>query len=95
LISDIEERTHTSAIRKRCSGKYLEAKGGCRKLLTSSGELHISYSASNRIRIIKEEEIGRACSTTRKKKNAYRILLEKLEGKRPLGRSRRRWMNGI
>jgi hypothetical protein len=26
------------------------------------------------------------------KKNAYRILLGKIEGKRPLGRPRRRWM---
>jgi hypothetical protein len=29
------------------------------------------------------------------KKNAYRILLGKPEGKRPLGRSRRRWVNNI
>jgi hypothetical protein len=29
------------------------------------------------------------------KRNAYRILLGKPEGKRPLGRPRRRWMNNI
>jgi hypothetical protein len=29
------------------------------------------------------------------KKNAYRILVGKLEGKRPLERSRRRWENNI
>jgi hypothetical protein len=29
------------------------------------------------------------------KKNAYRILVEKPEGKRPLGRSRRRWEDNI
>jgi hypothetical protein len=29
------------------------------------------------------------------KKNAYRLLVEKPEGKRPLGRSRRRWVNNI
>jgi hypothetical protein len=28
---------------------------------------------------------------TRKKRNAYRILLGKPEGKRPLGRPRRKW----
>jgi hypothetical protein len=29
------------------------------------------------------------------KKNAYRILVGKPEGKRPLGRSRRRWLDNI
>jgi hypothetical protein len=29
------------------------------------------------------------------KRNAYRILLGKSEGKRPLGRSRRRWVDNI
>jgi hypothetical protein len=30
-----------------------------------------------------------------KKRNAYRILVGKPEGKRPLGRHRRRWKNNI
>jgi hypothetical protein len=30
-----------------------------------------------------------------KKRNAYRILVGKPEGKRPLGRPRRRWVNNI
>jgi hypothetical protein len=34
--------------------------------------------------------MGRACSTNGEKRNAYRILVRKPEGKRPLGRSRRR-----
>jgi hypothetical protein len=29
------------------------------------------------------------------KRNAYNILVRKPEGKRPLGRSRRRWVNNI
>jgi hypothetical protein len=29
------------------------------------------------------------------KMNAYRLLVEKPEGKRPLGRSRRRWADNI
>jgi hypothetical protein len=29
------------------------------------------------------------------KRNAYRILIRKPEGKRPLGRPRRRWVNDI
>jgi hypothetical protein len=31
----------------------------------------------------------------REKRNAYSILVGKLEGKRPLGRPRRRWMGNI
>jgi hypothetical protein len=39
-----------------------------------------------------EDEMGRVCSTDGEKKNAYRILVRKPEGKRPLGRPRRRWV---
>jgi hypothetical protein len=31
----------------------------------------------------------------REKMNAYRLLVEKREGKRPLGRPRRRWVDNI
>jgi hypothetical protein len=42
---------------------------------------------------IKEEEMGRACGTfgAGVLKNGYRVLLEKLEGKRPCGRARCTW----
>jgi glucose dehydrogenase len=39
---------------------------------------------------VKEDEMGRACST-----NAYRILEGKPEVKRSLGTPRRRWMDNI
>jgi hypothetical protein len=40
--------------------------------------------------------MGRACSTSvEKRKNAYRILVGKPEGRRPLGRPRRRWVDNI
>jgi hypothetical protein len=35
------------------------------------------------------------CSTNGEKRNAYRLLVGKPEGKRPLGRSRRRWVDNI
>jgi hypothetical protein len=39
--------------------------------------------------------LTRACSTIGDKKNAYRILVGKPEGKRPLGRARCRWVGNI
>jgi hypothetical protein len=39
--------------------------------------------------------MGGACSTNGEKRYAYRILVGKPEGKRPLGRPRRRWMGNI
>jgi hypothetical protein len=39
--------------------------------------------------------MGRACSTNGAKKNACRILREKPEGKRPVGRPRHRWEDNI
>jgi hypothetical protein len=38
-----------------------------------------------------EDEMDRVCSTNGEKMNTYRILVGKLEGKRPLGRPRDRW----
>jgi hypothetical protein len=38
---------------------------------------------------------SRACSTNGGKRNAYRILVGKPEGRRPLGRPRRRWVDNI
>jgi hypothetical protein len=39
--------------------------------------------------------MGRACSTNGGNGSAYRILVGKSEGKRQLGRPRRRWVNNI
>jgi hypothetical protein len=39
--------------------------------------------------------MGRACSTNGEKRNAYMILVGMPEGKRPLGRPRRKWVNNI
>jgi hypothetical protein len=39
--------------------------------------------------------MGRECSTNGEKMNAYRILVGMTEGKRPLGRPRRRWVDNI
>jgi hypothetical protein len=39
--------------------------------------------------------MGGPCSTNGEKRNAYRVLVGKPEGKRLLGRSRRRWVDNI
>jgi hypothetical protein len=39
--------------------------------------------------------MGGPCSTNGKKRNNYRLLVRKPEGKRPLGGPRRRWVDNI
>jgi hypothetical protein len=39
--------------------------------------------------------MGGACSTNGEKMNAYTLLVGKPEGRRPLGRPRRRWLDNI
>jgi hypothetical protein len=39
--------------------------------------------------------VGGAFSTNGERRNAYRLLLRKPEGRRPLGRPRRRWLDNI
>jgi hypothetical protein len=57
------------------------------------------YSSPSTIKIIKskEDEMGRTCNTHRREEECirYGILVGKPEGKRPLGRPRRRWVDNI
>jgi hypothetical protein len=55
-------------------------------------ELHNVYVSPNIIQVIKLRSMRWAGYVARMREmNAYNILVGKLEGKRPLGRSRRRW----
>jgi hypothetical protein len=69
--------------------------GGWRKL--HNEELHNLYSAPSVIRIIKSRRMRWAGHMARmgEKRNVYRLLVGKPEGKRPLGRPRRRWIDKI
>jgi hypothetical protein len=60
-------------------------------------ELHILYSSPNIIRLIKSRRMRWAGHVARmgEERNVYKVLMGKLEGKRPLGRPRRRWEDGI
>jgi hypothetical protein len=62
-----------------------------------SEELHVSYSSPNIIRHIKSSSKRWAGYVARmgKDRNVYGVLMGKPEGKRPLGRPRRRWEDGI
>jgi hypothetical protein len=55
------------------------------------------YSSPSIIRIFKSRRIRWAGLVARmgEKTNAYRLLVGKLEGKRPLGRPRRRWVDNV
>jgi hypothetical protein len=69
-----------------------EVTGGCRKL--HNEELHNMYSSPSVITMIKSRSMRPTVHVARmgKKRNAYRILVEKSEGKSPLGRPRRRYV---
>jgi hypothetical protein len=45
--------------------------------------------------LVKQDEMGRACSKNGENKNAYRILVGKSDGKRPPERPRCRWVDNI
>jgi hypothetical protein len=63
----------------------------------SNEELHILYSSPNIIRHIKSRRMRWAGQVARMggKRELYKVLVKKSEGKRPLGRPRRRWDDGI
>jgi hypothetical protein len=57
-------------------------------------ELHDFYYSPNIIRITKSWR-GRVCSTNGEKRNAYRILVGKPEGRRRIRRPRCWWVDNV
>jgi hypothetical protein len=55
------------------------------------------YSSPSIIRIVKERRMRWAGHVARmgEKRNAYRLLVGKPEGRMPLGRSRHRWVDNV
>jgi hypothetical protein len=100
LVSHIKEehrlRVFENRVLRRIFGpKRDEVTGEWRKL--HSEELHILYSSPNIIRQIKSRRMRWAGHVVRigEERKLYRVLMRKPEGKRPLGRPRRRWEDGI
>ena len=60
-------------------------------------ELNDLYSSPNTVRVIKSRRMRWAGHVARmgEEKGVYRVLVGKPEGKRPLGRPRRRWVDNI
>jgi hypothetical protein len=83
------------ALREIFGPKRDEVTGEWRKL--HNEELRYLYSSPSIIRIIKPKSMRLAGHVARmgEKRNAYRLLVGKPEGKRPLGRPRRRWVDNI
>ncbi|KAJ4439792.1 hypothetical protein ANN_07920 [Periplaneta americana] len=82
-------------LRKIFGAKRDEVTGEWRKLHNT--ELHALYSSPDIIRNIKSRRLRWAGHVARmgESTNAYRVLVGRPEGKRPLGRPRRRWKDNI
>jgi hypothetical protein len=82
-------------LRRIFGPKRDEVTGEWRKL--HNEELRDLYSSPSIIRTIKSRRIRWDGHVARmgKKRNAYRLLMGKPEGKRLLGRRRRRWLDNI
>jgi hypothetical protein len=83
------------ALRRIFGPKIDEVTGGWRKL--HNEELHNFYCPPSIIRMIKSRRVRWAGNVVLlvEKRNVYRVLVGKPEGKRQLGRPTRRWVNNI
>jgi hypothetical protein len=77
---------------RKILGPKREEDGSWRKL--HNNELHNLYSSPN---IVREDEVGGTCGTHGRGegRDVYRVLIGKPQGKRPLGRLRRRWEDNM
>jgi hypothetical protein len=88
-----ETEGENRVLRRMFGPKRNEEAGGWRKL--HNEELHNLYSSPSIIKSVMKDEMGGACSKNGEKKNAFRILVGKPDGNKPLGRPRRRWVDNV
>jgi hypothetical protein len=82
-------------LRRIFGSKRDEVTGEWRRL--HNKELHALYSSPNIIRVIKSRRLRWAGHVARMgdRRGAYRTLVGKPDGRRPLGRPRHRWEDNI
>jgi len=82
-------------LRRVFGSKRDEVTGEWRKL--HSEELRDLYSLPNIVRVVKSRRMRWAAHVARmgEGRGVHRVIVGKLEGKRPLGRPRRRWEDNI
>jgi len=96
LREDGKLRVFENMVLRRIFGpRRDEVTGEWRRLLNE--ELNDLYSSHNIVRVIKSRRIRWAGHVARigEERGVYRVLVGKPEGKRPLGRPRRRWVDNI
>jgi hypothetical protein len=89
-------RVFENRVLRRVSGpKRDEVRGEWRKV--HNEELSDPYSLSNMVRVVKSRRMRWAGHMARmgEGRGVHRVLVGKPEGKRPLGRPRRRWEDNI
>jgi hypothetical protein len=89
-------RVFENRVLRRIFGpKRDDVTGEWRKL--HSEELHILYSSTDIIRQVKSRRMRWVGHVARmgEERKVYKVLVGEPEGKRPLGRPRRRWEDGI
>jgi hypothetical protein len=88
-------RVFENRVLRRLFGPKREEDGSWRKL--QNDELHSLYSSPNIVREIKSRRMRWAGHVSRmgEGRGVYRILVGRPEGKRPLGKPRRKWKYNI
>jgi len=87
--------SENGVLRRIFGPKRDEVTGEWRQL--HNEELNDLYCSPNNVRVIKSRRMRWAGSVARmgERRDICRVLVGKPEGKRPLGRSRRRWEDNI
>ena len=96
LREERKQRVFENKVLRRIFGpRKDEVTGEWRKL--HNEELNDLYCSPNIVRVIKSSRLRLAGHVVRmgEERGVYRVLVGKPEGRRPLGRSRRRWVDII
>jgi hypothetical protein len=88
-------RVFVNRVLRRIFGPKREEDGSYRKL--HNDELHSLYSSPNIVRVIKSRRMRWTGHVAHmgERRGVYRVLVGRSEGKRPLGRPKRRWEDNI